>query len=236
MDTSRTLTDEELDGLLTQAREGRASASIREVGQVRIQGDLQVCGLEHRQAVHFMGARRRDQLPPPGRDVSISMLLGEEIYTLWTRCLEPIISMDGDTQFPPVIRVEWPATRVECHRRDRLRVAASDLPPLVARLGVGDTWIPASLLNLTESGLGLGLDETLILEPLTKVKVQTELPGGIPFEITGELRHLEQIVGDRFATRLGLVMETMSQSTRETLQRFIQARRTDRSVLLRSEN
>ena len=234
MSEFRNLSPEELESLLQRARESRAPASIRAVGSVRLLGDLRISGFEVGTSVQLSGAKRRDQLPPKGTPVAVSLLLGEEIFSIQTRLLEPILADESDTLFPPVLRVEWPQTQMEVHRRGDVRVATPDLPPLTAKLEFKDKVYTAKLLNLTETGLGLGLTERLLMDLHAQVEVETDLPGGIRIRTTGNVRHLEWLDEDPLPTRLGLVLGCMTDQSREALRRFIQARRTDRSENLRN--
>lgn len=234
MSEFRNLSPEELESLLQRARESRAPASIRAVGSVRLLGDLRISGIEVGASVQLSGAKRRDQLPPKGTPVAVSLLLGEEIFSIQTRLLDPILADESDTLFPPILRVEWPQAQMEVHRRGDVRVATPDLPPLSAKLEFKDKVYTAKLLNLTETGLGLGLTERLLVDLHAQVEVETDLPGGIRIRTTGNVRHLEWLDEDPLPTRLGLVLGCMTDQSREALRRFIQARRTDRSENLRN--
>ena len=223
----------ELQNLLQQAKESRAPASLRAVGSPRMLGDLQVRGLELDEAIHLMGAKRRDQLLPTGTEVMLSMLVGDEILSARTNLLEPIISSEGDTLFPPILRVAWPEHAIESHRRGDVRVATPDLPPLTAMIEHEGRTLSAQLLNLTETGVGLGLEEHLSLPLRSLVKLEANLPGGVCLKATGEVRHSEFIDGDAWPARIGMVLGGMTGQTLEALRRFIQARRTDRSEEMR---
>ncbi len=233
MSEFRNLSQQEMEDLLRRARESHAPASIRAVGSVRLLGDLHISGSELGVAVHLSGAKHRDQLPPKGTPVAVSVLLGEEIYSLQSRMLEPILAGDSDTLYPPVLRVDWPQAQMEVHHRGDVRVATPDLPPLRATLAFRDRVYEAKLLNLTETGMGLGLTEHLLVDLHAQVEMETELPGGIRLRTTGNVRHLEWLDEDPLPTRMGLVLGCMTDQDREALRRFIQARRTDRSENLR---
>lgn len=234
MSEFRNLNPEEMGDLLQKARESRAPASIRAVGSVRLLGDLRIAGFEQGVAIHLNGAKRRDQLPPKGTPVALSVLLGEEIFSLQGRLLDPILAEESDTLYPPVLRVTWPQAQVEVHRRGDVRVATLDLPPLQATLDYKDRSYPAKLLNLTETGMGLGIAEPLLVDLHAQVEVETELPGGVRIRTTGNVRHLEWLDEDPVPTRLGIVLGCMTEQNRESLRRFIQARRTDRSENIRA--
>lgn len=233
MSEFRNLNPKEMEDFLQQARESKAPASIRAVGSVRLLGDLHISGFEPGASVHLSGAKRRDQLPPRGTPVTVSILLGEEILSLQSRLMEPILAEESDTLYPPILRLEWPQLQMEVHRRGDVRVATPDLPPLKAILEFKDRSYTAKLLNLTETGMGLGLTERLMVDLHAQVEVETELPGGVLLRTTGNVRHLEWLDEDAVPTRLGLVLGCMTEGTREALRRFIQARRTDRSDKLR---
>ncbi len=233
MTSERILTDNELTELMQRARTTQALASIRAVGSIRLLGDLRVNGLEVGKALHLGGVRRRDQLLPPGTPVALSLVLGEDIWTLRSRLLNPILSPDGDTLVPPVLRLAWPSPDVEVHRRSQVRVGTPDLPPLPARLLHRGRSVEVELLNLTEVGVGVGSVEALDILPSDEIELETTLPGGHAFRAKGEVRHRQWLEGDRLPTRLGLVLRDMEETHRETLRRFVQARRTLRSEALR---
>lgn len=227
------LTPSDLAGLLQRARETSAPASIRAVGSVRLLGDLRVNGLEPGRALHLGGVRHRDQLLPLGTPVTLSLVMADEVFALQSSLLDPILSPAGDTQVPPILRLAWPAPKIEVHRRAQVRVGTPDLPPLQARIFHEGKTVEAELLNLTETGVGLGLSVSLMLELHATIALETQLPGGLAIQAAGEVRHLEWLVGDRLPTRLGLVLGAMDEGHREALRRFIQARRTVRSEALR---
>jgi hypothetical protein len=236
MGTRLDLTPQDLQDLLGRARDAQASASLRAVGVQRILGDLHVGDLEPGTAVHLMGAKRRDQLPGPGTPLNLSLLLGENVFTIRTSMLEPIVTPEGDGLQAPILRVAWPLGSVERYHRESVRVAASDLPPLSATARMGADWVEAQLLNLTETGMGLGMPSSFAPGLHSQVEVQTTLPGGILFRTMGEVRHLELLDEGPFPARLGLVLGCMTGEGREAMRQFIQARRTDRSQMLRSES
>lgn len=233
MTPERNLNESDLAALLQRARESSAPASIRAVGSVRLLGDLRVNGLEGGRALHLGGVRRRDQLLPPGTPVTLSLVMGDEVYALQSSLLEPIVSPDGDTQVPPILRLAWPLPQIEVHRRAQVRVGTPDLPPLQARIVHEGQPLEAELLNLTETGVGLGLRVPLMVDLHARVALETRLPGGQVIQAVGEVRHLEWLEGDRLPTRLGLVLGDMDHGHQEALRRFIQARRTVRSEALR---
>jgi hypothetical protein len=227
------LSGNELEALLFQAKKECAYASIRAIGSSRILGDLQVRGLEPGRALQLMGVKRREQFPPAGTEVILSMLLGDEVISCRTLLLAPIVFAEGDTMFPPVLRVAWPDQAIQTHRRQEVRVATSDLPPLDATLEYGGRRIQVHLLNLTETGMGLGLEEHVTIPLKTEVLIETMLPGGDLIRTQGEIRHAEIVQNEPLPMRLGIVLGRMADPVRDTLHRFIQARRMDRSEELR---
>ena len=236
MAQARTLNREQLEGLLRKAKDARSPASIRALGSPRLLGDLEVCGLESGHSIHLMGAKRRDQIPPPGTEVTLSLLVEDEVITAHTSLLEAIISNEGDTMFPPILRVAWLDKAIEFHRRGDVRVATPDLPPLKASLAFDGRILEARLLNLTETGMGVGIDEVVSLMPHARVEIEVLLPGGTPLRVIGEVRHAELLDHDALPSRIGLVFAEISEHSREALHRFVQARRTDRSEVMRKTN
>jgi c-di-GMP-binding flagellar brake protein YcgR len=180
-----------------------------------------------------MGAKRRDTIPPTGTEVTLSILLGDEVVTAPTLLLDPIISTEGDTMFPPILRVAWLKDPIEFRRRKDVRVATLDLPPLQAFMIHNGTRYAASLLNLTETGAGIALKERVSFLSHDRVEVEVELPGGHPVLALGEIRHSQCLDRDNLPTRLGLVFLSLSEESTEALRSFVQARRTDRSVQIR---
>ena len=234
MSQNSDLSGPELEALLYKAKGECAYASLRALGSARILGDLQVRGLEPGLAVQLMGVKRREQFPLPGTVVMLSILLGDEVISARTSLLDPIIFAEGDTMFPPVLRVAWPSQAIQTHRRLDLRVATPDLPSLRAVIDVDGRRIEAHLLNLTETGMGLGLAERLSIPIKTLVEVETRLPGGDLIRTPGEVRHVEIVENEPLPLRLGLVLGLLADPVRDVLHRFIQARRMDRSEELRN--
>ena len=222
-----------LETLLSRAKDDCAYASIRAVGSSRMLGDLQVRGLEPGEAVQLMGVKRREQFPSPGTEVILSILVGEDVFSSRTSLLDPIIFAEGDTMFPPVLRVAWPSRAIQTHRRRDVRVASPDLPPLDAVLEFEGKRFRADLLNLTETGVGLGFQEFFPIPLKAVAVVETRLPSGELLRTTGEIRHAEVLEGEPLPLRLGLVLGDMTDQVRDTLHRFIQARRMDRSEEMR---
>ena len=227
------LTGNELEELLRKAKAECAYASIRAVGSPRVLGDLQVRGLELGKAIHLMGIKRREQFPPVGTEVILSILMGDDVISSRTTLLDPIVFSEGDTMFPPVLRVGWPSQAIQTHRRYEIRVATPDFPSLKATLEFDGEKIDAHLLNITETGLGLGLSEKLTIPLKSHVQIETTLPGGDFIRTPGEVRHVEMLENEPLPMRLGIVLGDMTNQVRDTLHRFIQARRMDRSDEMR---
>lgn len=223
----------EMEALFLRFQKEKAVAAIRAEGTGRMLGDLRVSGIEAGVGPQFAGAKRRDQLIPVGTRVHVSILLEDRVYSARSVLLEPLISREGDTQFPPVLRLAWPMEAIQVYKRRDLRVAAPDQDPLPARIFVAGQWVDARLLNLTETGLGLGLPLTLNLALQMVVQVETELPGGRRLATTGEVRHLEIVEDDPLPTRLGMILPHLDEDGQEVLRGFVQERRTDRSESMR---
>ena len=62
---------EELETILREAKELRASVSLRADGTNRMLGDLHFSGIQPGVAIHLSGAKRRDQMPEEGTIVAI---------------------------------------------------------------------------------------------------------------------------------------------------------------------
>lgn len=229
-DSSSATGNMELDALLKAAVRVAAPASLRESGSLRMLGDLQLHAMEPGQCLVLKGAKRRDQHPRAGTVLTLSLLLGGECYALRTTMLEPTSSPE---ETGPLVRVTWPTEILERHRREDLAVASPGLPALDAQVSVGGRLYPAKLLNLSETGLGLGFPQSFPLVLRAHLDVQTFLPGGIPFQITGEVRHMEILEGESLPMRVGVVMGSMEGASREGMRRFIQAKRTVYSDMLR---
>ena len=133
------------------------------------------------------------------------------------------------------MRAAWPEEAPDCHRRDEVRVATPALPPLKATLLVQGRRLQAELLNLTENGLGLGLKEAPPVPLEGEVLVETQIPGGIPLRMVGEVRHWDQRQGDPLPFRVGLVLRDLPPAAQESLRRMIQARRIILSDSIRKE-
>ena len=226
--------DEELESMLREAKDLRASVSLRAMGTNRMLGDLRMGGLEPGVAMHLTGAKRRDQLPVEGTTVTLSIILGDQVVTLDSPVLSPLVAVEGDTQFPPILRLAWPTLGIELKRRRDMRVASADQKPLVGILKTPDQSWEVKVLNLTETGMGLALPASANLPLRQRVVVETTLPNGAFFSTHGEIRHLMHMEGDVLPTRAGVVFWGLPGEGQEALRRFIQDRRTDRSESLRA--
>ncbi len=91
----------------------------------------------------------------------------------------------------------------------------------------------ALLVNLTETGVGLALEEPLMVDLHDAVEIDAELPDGTLLHCPGEVLHLIYLEGQPHPTRLGLILQPRPDTDLEAIHRFIQARRTDRSQSFR---
>jgi c-di-GMP-binding flagellar brake protein YcgR len=221
----------DLLALLKQAKEAKAPMSLRMGGSNRLLGDLRLGGMEQGIALHLQGAKRRDHLPDLGSLAAISLVYGEEVISFETTVLAPIIASEGDTHFPPVLRVAWPKEGARFQHRQDLRVASPVHRPLDAtlRLDTGRE-VSAQVVNLTETGIGLALNGMLEESLPLKASVDMVMPDGSALHCDGVIRHVTFREGETHFVRLGLVLE---EAANETLKRFLQARRTDYSQGLR---
>jgi hypothetical protein len=217
----------ELEDLLERIQAAHCPASLRVDGTARMLGQLQVRGLEPGTALRLHGAKRRDALPPAGTAVTISFLLDQEVVSLHTVLLDHVP--------PRTLRAAWPVSAPEHHRRDEVRVATPELPPLGATLVVQGRRFAAKLLNLTETGLGLGLKQAPPCALRGEVEVETRLPGGLTLRMVGEVRHSGQLPDDPLPFRVGLVLRALAPEAQESLRGMIQARRIIRSEAIRGE-
>ncbi len=231
----RPVNQEDLETLLNRARNGQCPASLRVDGTSRMLGQLQVREVERGTAIQLGGVKYRDRLPAPGTAVTLSFLLDQEVVAIRTTLLEPLATETGARQQPRVLRAAWPTLPLERHHRDEVRVATPELPPLHATLTVQGQRIAAELLNLTETGLGLGLKKAPPFPLHGEIQVDTLLPGGVPLHMVGEVRHSGRLERDPLPVRLGLVLRLLPVEVREALRRMIQARRIIRSEAIREE-
>ena len=112
-------------------------------------------------------------------------------------------------------------------------MAAPDQSPLKVQMTLGSNHYDALLMNLTEKGVGLALAEALMVDLHASVEIDAELPDGTLLRCPAEVRHLTYLEGQDFPTRLGLVLTPGPGTDLESVHRFIQVRRTDRSQSLR---
>ncbi len=215
-----------LEALLRQAERLQSSATLRQVGSRRILGDLQVATLEIPTAVVLTWDNGREQAPAPGSEVILTLVVGDEVHTLRAVLVEAI---------QPHLRVTWPSELLETGARTRLRVAAPDQTPLEARLCQEGACREAELLHLTESGMALAVDAPFVTEVGDELLVETELPGGRLLEVACRVMQVTLPTSSSKRYQVELSFHRLLPEARETLQRFIQARRTDRSEMLRSE-
>ena len=234
MSDPRTLNEPDIEALLKRAMDSKATASLRAGGSAWMLGQLRVQALQPGQAIHLLGAKRRDQLPPEGTPVTLSLLLGDEAIALQTLMLKPLPSQDNQ-QEAPILRTAWPTQALEIGKREEVRVAYSALRPLCATLHHQGRTLEAKVLNLTETGMGLGLAVNASFAAQDRVEVDTCFPGGKPFRVTGEVRHCETLADDEMPTRMGLILVDIPPEIRGSLHRLIQARRMYYSQNLREK-
>lgn len=214
-----------LEDLLRRACAMGASATLRQVGSGRILGDLQVVDLEPSGAVVLRWDNGRERAPEVGAEVTLSLVVEEEVHTLRAAVLEAV---------QPHLRVSWPVELLATGPRARLRVAAPDQSPLEARICQGEACRSAELQHLTESGMVLSVDCLPEAQAGDEVMVETTLPGGRSVAFACRVQAILPGEGLRHPLRLDLRFERLPEDVREGLQRFIQARRADRSELLRA--
>ena len=224
--------EHQLETILKRARKSGTSASLRAEGAVKMLGHLHVRGLEPGAAIQLEGAKLRDAVPPAGTAVTLTLIQGDEVISIRTHLLEPILS-EHEPKGPPILQAAWPTEPLEIHPRREVRVASPDLPPLPATIHWQGRQLEGMLLNLTDMGMGLGFTDLLSFQYHDRLDVVTSLPGSTPLRVIGDVRHAEALEGDELPTRVGLVLVDLEPGTRETLQSFIQARRMDRSFSLR---
>lgn len=231
----RTPTAAELEDLLRRAMDTRAPATLRLEGSNRILGDLRISGMRSGLDLRVLGAKRRDALPPAGTKAALSLVVGDEVLSAPTQFLEPLESDADEPAASPVLRLRWPGPEIAFHHRAGIRVAAPSQAPLMAELEAnGGVW-QARIMNLTETGLGLGLTQPLLLEAYSVVEVRTELPGAGPLRAVAEVRHVTLLDDEALPTRIGLIVKDAGAEDMDALYRFVQMRRADRSENLRTE-
>jgi hypothetical protein len=215
-----------LEQFLIQARLTGAVASLRlQTASSRLLGDLRIHAFRPGSTLELSGLHARDAVPAEGTPVTLTVLLGEEVLTLESLLLPPLLDDSGDT----LLRLDWPHESAQLHRRRDMRVAAPDQSPLKVRVGLGGRILDALLVNLTETGVGLALEEALIVDLHAPVEIDAKLPDGSVLHCPGEVRHLAYLEGQEYHTRLGVVLNPTPGMDLEPIHRFIQARRTDRS-------
>lgn len=235
MSELRPVQEMDLESLLHRVRNGQCAASLRVDGTSRMLGQLLVRAVESGVAIQLGGIKQRDRLPPAGSAVTLSFLLDHDVVSLRTTLLEPLNAGPGNRQQPRVLRAAWPTLPLEWHRREEVRVATPELPPLDATLTVRGMRIQAQLLNLTETGVGLGLKKAPPVPLAGEVEVDTVLPGGVELHLVGDVRHSGRLDGDPLPLRVGLVLRPLPAEVRETLRRMMQARGIIRSEEIRED-
>jgi len=224
------LTAPVLEQFLVQAHLTKAVASLRLQGAgSRLLGDLRIQAFRPGASLELSGLNARDSVPAEGMLVTLTILLGEEVLTLESLLLPPIQDPLGNT----LLRLDWPHEAARLHHRRDARVAGPDQSPLKVRVTLGSQQYDALLMNLTETGVGLALNETLMVELHASVGIDAELPDGTPLHCPAEVRHLTYLEGQDYPMRLGLVLTPGPETDVESVHRFIQVRRTDRSQSFR---
>lgn len=214
-----------LEQFLIQARFTKAVASLRLHDEhARLLGDLRVRTFRPGAFIELAGLHPRDQVPPQGTGVTLTVLLGDEVLTLDATLLAPRHRESGT-----MLRLEWPREHTALHRRRDMRAAGPDQSPLQASVTVGGRCLEARLVNLTEASVGLAFEESLQVDLHERVEIAATLPDGGSLCCPAEVRHLTYLEGQPFPTRLGVVLTPEPGCDLEPVHRFIQARRTDRS-------
>ncbi|MCX6547322.1 MAG: PilZ domain-containing protein [Holophagaceae bacterium] len=215
-----------LEQFLLQARFTRAVASLRlQEAHARLLGDLRIHRFRAGVDLELSGLHPRDQVPEEGTSVTLTILLGDEVLSLDATLLEPGLDAGGAV----LLRLHWPTAAAHLHRRRDMRVAGPDQSPLKARVTLGTRTLDALVVNLTESGVGLALAESLRVELHDRVDIDATLPDGAHLSCPGEVRHITHLEDQAYPTRLGVVLTPPADMDMEPIHRFIQARRTDRS-------
>ncbi len=215
-----------LEQFLIQARLTKAVASLRLQGtHARLLGDLRLHHFRAGSVIDISGLHARDSVPAKGTTVTLTILLGDEVLTLESKLLTPILDDSGLT----ILRLDWPRESARLHHRRDVRVAGPDQVPLKVRVNMDNRELDALLVNLTETGVGLALVETLLVDLHTRIDIDAELPDGALLRCPGEVRHLTYLEGQDYPTRLGVVLRPTADTDLEPMHRFIQTRRTDRS-------
>lgn len=219
-----------LEQFLHQARLTRAVASLRlQNANARLLGDLHIHGFLPGSALELAGLHARDSVPAEGTAVTLTILLGDEVLTLESHLLPTALDEAGGT----LLRLDWPQEPARLHHRRDMRVAGPDQTPLKVRIRLGGRQREALLVNLTETGVGLALNEVLMVDLHALVDIDAELPDGAVLRCPGEVRHLTFLEGQDYPTRLGVKLHPGPDTDLDPIHRFIQARRTDRSQSFR---
>lgn len=230
MSTASPLSAPVLEQYLLQSRLTRAEASLRLHDlNSRLLGDLRVHRCRVGTHLDLAGLHVRDSVPPVGTPVTLTILLGEELLTLEST----LGALLTDRQGNRILRLAWPEESARLQLRRDVRVAGPDQSPLQVRVQLGGRTLDALLVNLTENGIGLVFREALTVDLHTAIEIDAELPDGAQLHCPGEVRGLVHLEDQDHPTRLDVVLSPQAQSDLEPIQRFIQARRTDRSQSLR---
>jgi hypothetical protein len=226
MSPASTLSAPVLEQFLLQSQFTRATASLRlHDANSRLVGDLHIHSLRPGATLALSGLHTRDTVPRIGTLVTLTVLLGDEVLTLESSLLAPVQDAESGT----LLILAWPHESAHLHHLRDVRVAGPDQSPLKARIQLEGRSLDALLVNLTETGVGLALEESMLVELHAAVQIDAELPGDIRLSCPGEVRHLTYLEGQPYPTRLGVVLHPLPGTDLEPIHRFIQARRTDRS-------
>ena len=230
MTTASPLSAPVLENFLLQCRLTRAVASLRlHDANARLLGDLRLHRYRAGAFLELAGLHVRDSAPPVGTAVTLTILLGEEVLTLESVLDAPVADRKGNR----ILRLSWPLESARRLQRRDMRVAAPDQPPLKVQVRLAGRSFEALLVNLTETGVGLAFQESLLVELHTSVDLDATLPDGALLHCPGEVCHITHLEGEAYPTRLGVVLSLQPGMDLEPIHRFIQARRTDRSASLR---
>lgn len=219
-----------LEQFLIQARLAKAVASLRLQGpSPRLLGDLRLHGFRPGAGLELSGLHARDLVPSEGTPVTLTLLLGDEVLTLKSILIAPVQDAEGNT----LLRLDWPRDAARLHRRRDMRVAAPEQPPLKVKVTLAGRLLEALLVNLTETGVGLALEEAMMVDLHAQVEIDAILPDGASLRCPGEVRHLVYLEGQDYPTRVGVVLHPRAEGDLDAIRRFVQARRTDLSQRFR---
>lgn len=216
MTKRRTMRGFLLDDLLQTALASQAPVTVRAIGACHVIQGLKICGLEDGLSISLDVGTGPMPFLTLGASVAISFILEDQVVS--ARAVVQKAPLSGS----PLLVVAWPSPFLEFHTLREVRVTVSGEPPLIALLEMGGRSQVAEVLNLTEHGLGLGLQEPVSLGLNLRLTVDVELPGGSLIHAQGCVRHFERLDGDRLPMRIGLLFEGLPDFCREALHQFMQ--------------